>query len=140
MKDELVELMQKLGLIAVTLSECNELQSKLECEDYEKNVDWERVTQLLIETSFNVDEARHIVEGTISYILEPSREYVEKIRKDWEVYDKLDDEDDSEEYVDEESGISFNKWGEPIFDGDTSDADDEISTECEDDEDEVPKK
>lgn len=147
MNANLIELMVKLRELNALTEECLDLFCSLDYGDVAQRMDLDVLTDSLEESSFDVKESLAIVECAVAEELEPSKIKVERWRQKWreEGYNNdgsttglVDsDEDDDGECVDEDSGIRCNKWGEPIFDGcmDAWDDDDEICTECDDDED-----
>lgn len=145
MSGTMIELLAKLTKAKEMLDECYLLYANLDYGDVEETVDLDKLTDYLSEGQYDVEQATAIVEGTVAWYLEESHDDLESYRKKWakdgyKGYYGDDEEDDDGDYVDEESGIRCNKWGEPIFDGDisSSDGDDEVSTECDDDEDDCP--
>ncbi len=142
---EMVELLSKLTQAQKLLHDCFLLYTELDYVNVEDTVDLDKLTDYLTEGQYDIERALAIVEGTVSWYLGEAHEMLKNERKKWaeDGYKGYygDGEEDDGEYVDEDSGIRCNKWGEPIFDGcmDAWDDDDEISTECDDDEDEAPE-
>lgn len=147
MNANLIELMVKLRELNALTEECLDLFCALDYGDVAQRMDLDVLTDSLEESSFDVKESLAIVECAVAEELEPSKIKVERWRQKWreEGYNNDgsttvrddSDEDDYGECEDEDNGVKCNKWGEPIFDGsmDTWDDDDEICTECDDDED-----